>query len=291
VGVGATASLASDRPKKGEHRCHIAAASDAAITHISIVLEKGLRERVIEEEVVGTAIIYCIATTCGVATPSLHSILGPNDQLRMESAAPADWMSRLLRAEIDRITVLPDGQVVSTAPIPGCVLAGSFDPLHAGHLGLSRAAAELLGLPVSFEISAVNVDKPPLGCEPLRRRAEQFLWWANVELTRAPTFAEKSRLFPGASFVIGADTAERIVAPKYYAQSESNMIAALEQIARRGCTFLVAARANVAGQVRSLADLAIPAHFEPLFRPIPESRFRLDISSSAIRLRTQKQKL
>ena len=30
VGLGATASLASDRPKKGEHRCHIAVATQPA---------------------------------------------------------------------------------------------------------------------------------------------------------------------------------------------------------------------------------------------------------------------
>src|SRR5262249_8541076 len=36
VGLGATASLASDRPKKGEHRCHIAVATEGGIHVTSI---------------------------------------------------------------------------------------------------------------------------------------------------------------------------------------------------------------------------------------------------------------
>jgi nicotinamide mononucleotide (NMN) deamidase PncC len=287
VGVGATASLVSDRQKRGEHRCHIAAATGAGVNHISILLEKGRRDRVQEEELVGTAILHCIAMACNVESPGVAALMGANDQITFQSVESLDTVSHLFRGEVDRITVLPDGHVVANAAIPRCVLAGSFDPLHKGHVGLSRAAADILGLPVSFEISVLNVDKAPLDADTLRRRAEQFSWWANVEITRAPTFLEKSQLFPGATFVIGADTVQRIVAPKYYSESQSSMLAALEQIASRGCAFQVAARADATGQLRSLAEIAIPPSFKGLFRQIPESRFRLDLSSSNIRAQTQ----
>jgi hypothetical protein len=56
-------------------------------------------------------------------------------------------------------------------------------------------------------------------------------------------------------------------------------------MADRGCGFLVAVRVDGAGRVRSLADVAVPPKFGHLFTAIPESRFRLDFSSSEIRSR------
>ena len=87
--------------------------------------------------------------------------------------------------------------------------------------------------PLAFEISVTNVDKPPLPGRTIRHRLAQFAWKSPVELTRAPTFVEKSRLFPKTTFVIGADTAERLVAPKYYGDEELMHIA-LEEIANSG---------------------------------------------------------
>jgi len=146
-------------------------------------------------------------------------------------------------------------------------------------------AGSLLGTPVAAEISIVNVDKPPLAGETVRRRLAQFAWKSPVELTRAPTFLEKSRLFPRATFVIGADTAERLVAPKYYGDDELRMHVALEEIAVSGSSFLVAVRSDAAGRVRALSDIPVPRRYADLFTEIPEHRFRLDTSSSEIRAR------
>ena len=163
-------------------------------------------------------------------------------------------------------------------------MPGSFNPLHAGHLLLARVAEDMLHAPVAFEISVTNVDKPPLTATEVRARLAQFAGQARVELTRAPTFLEKSRLFPGATFVVGADTAERLVAARYYGD-DARMTAALQEIAEQGCRLLVAVRADAAEWVRTLVDVAVPTRFAHLFTPIPESRFRLDASSSEIRSR------
>jgi hypothetical protein len=167
------------------------------------------------------------------------------------------------------------------------VFAGSFNPLHPGHLLLARVAEEILKTPVAFEISVVNVDKPPLTAGEVRTRLAQFAGRASVELTRAPTFVDKSRLFAGATFIVGADTAERLAALRYYGGDEERKAAALGEIADRDCRFLVAVRADGEGRVHSLADVAVPPRFAHLFTPIPERRFRLDASSSEIRARSQ----
>lgn len=194
----------------------------------------------------------------------------------------SDLIDQLVAGALDRVTAWPDGTLARSSPPPRSVLPGSFNPLHDGHLLLARVAEEMTGAPVAFEISVTNVDKPPLAAGDVRARLAQFSGRARVELTRAPTFVEKSRLLPAVIFVVGADTAERLVAARYYGD-EARMIAALREMAEGGSRFLVAVRADGAGRVRSLADVAIPPAFAELFTAIPESRFRIDASSSAIR--------
>jgi nicotinamide mononucleotide (NMN) deamidase PncC len=283
IGVGATASLVSDRPKQGDHRAHIAVATDAGTEVATLVLEKGRRDRPGEEDLVSRAIVLWLARGCGVAAPSPESLLAPGETFAHRSAPPNSPIDLLLSGAIARVTALPDGQLARSAPAPSALLPGSFNPCHRGHLGLARTAAEILGADVHFELSVSNVDKPPLSAAEVRRRLAQFAWQATVELTRSPTFLEKSRLFPGATFVIGADTAERLVAPRYYGDSEAAMHAGLLEMANRRTRFLVAVRRDAAGRVHSLADAPVPPRFADLFTEIPESRFRVDVSSTDLR--------
>jgi hypothetical protein len=288
VGLGATAALVSDRPRKGEHRFHIASANAAQIAHCTCVLAKGRRDRAAEEDLVSRAIVLWLARACGVAAPSPQSLVDA-DEHYAESVAAAgaavDPIDRLLAGELDRVTVQPDGQMMLSAPQPSVLFPGSFNPMHEGHVLLARVAEELRQQPVAFEISVTNVDKPPLLGETVRRRLAQFAWKWPVELTRAPTFVEKARLFPGTTFVVGADTAERLFGPKYYGDDEARMHAALEEIASSGGSFLVAVRLDAAGRLRALADLPVPRRYADLFTEIPEHRFRVDTSSSEIRAR------
>ncbi|HWD59614.1 MAG TPA: hypothetical protein VG308_15110 [Stellaceae bacterium] len=88
VGLGATAALVSDRPRKGEHRFHIAYARAAGIAHCTCVLAKGRRDRAAEEDLVSRAIVLWLARGCGVAAPSPHSLVDA-DERYVETAAGA----------------------------------------------------------------------------------------------------------------------------------------------------------------------------------------------------------
>ena len=285
VGLGATAALVSDRPRRGEHRFHIAFANTAGIAHCTGVMAKGRRDRAAEEDLVSRAIILWLARACGLAGPSPRSLLDADEHYAEEVVAAVGMIDQLLAGELDRVTVQPDGQMMLLAPQPVVLFPGSFNPMHEGHVLLARVAEELRQQPLAFEISVTNVDKPPLASETVKQRLAQFAWKSPVELTRAPTFVEKSRLFPGTTFVVGADTAERLFGPKYYGDDEVRMHMALEEIANSGGRFLVAARIDATGRVRALNDIPVPRRYADLFTEIPVHRFRVDTSSSEIRAR------
>jgi hypothetical protein len=191
--------------------------------------------------------------------------------------------SAFLQGELTAVCVDLEGCVHADHPAPLALIPGAFNPLHEAHRGLAETGRRLVGGPSVFELSVVNVDKPSLGEPEVRRRLAQFRGQAPVWLTRAPTFADKAALFPGVVFVVGADTAARIVALRYYGGREAALADALENIRRRGCRFLVAGRVDEGGGFQRLEDLAVPAGYRDLFAAIPEDVFRLDISSTQLR--------
>jgi nicotinamide mononucleotide (NMN) deamidase PncC len=281
LGLACTATIATDRPKRGEHRCHVALWDGEQVTVTSLVLEKGARDRAGEETVVSQLMLYALGVAAGVGGVAVD--MRPGEEISITRNDVRRPLERLLDGSVDGLvaygphTMVPDGAAEGVA-----VLSGAFNPLHHGHLALARTAEARLGRPVMFEISVQNVDKPPLTAGQLRARLRQFECGRRVALTREPLFRGKSRLFPGCPFVIGYDTAARLIDPAYYGGSADAMRAALDEIRANGCRFLVAGREED-GVFRTIDDLDVPEGYDDLFEGIPEDVFRADISSTAIR--------
>jgi hypothetical protein len=200
---------------------------------------------------------------------------------------------------IGRTPILPTGTRRAIFP-------GAFNPLHDGHRDMARIGAQRLALPIEFELSIHNVDKPPLDYLEMHNRAQQFGEQETLWLTRAPTFEEKSRLFPDATFIVGADTIARIADPAYYGDSQRAMLTAIDRIAQRGGRFLVFGRttkceagctATDSGDPRlplrdkrerpemfqSLESLDLPPTLAAICDEVPEAEFRADVSSTELR--------
>jgi nicotinic acid mononucleotide adenylyltransferase/nicotinamide mononucleotide (NMN) deamidase PncC len=282
AGAACTASLATDRPKRGDHRFHVAVHTTGQTLVRSLTLTKGARDRAGEETVLDAVLLNALAEAFGL-TERVDVPLLPGEEVWDETVVATGALAALFRGEINAACVESDGRVRTGAPTPALLLPGAFNPIHAGHWGLADAAAKLTGSSAAFELSVTNVDKPPLGPGEVRRRLAQFAWRAPIWLVRAPTFVEKARLLPGATFVVGADTAERVVAQRYYHDSSEEMARAFHEIHGHGCRFLVAGRVCADGRFAELHHLNIPEAHRDLFAAIPAEAFRVDVSSTALR--------
>lgn len=287
LGVSCTAAMASGRPKRGDHRCWVAIESDTQSSVHTLTLSKGARDRADEEKLVRSVILRAIGEATGLGSGPMLELVADETVLVETEVPPAD-IAAVRNGERDCVWSLPDGSVASDAPKISGLMPGSFNPLHSGHEYLRQVAERILGGPVAFEMSIVNADKPPIDFFALEQRRRSILS-APVAITATPRFVDKVSRFPGVTFVIGFDTAVRIIDPKFYGGTEEQLAEALTSIREAGCRFLVAGRQDQGSKkdapFGSLADLTLPSGFEGLFTPIPESDFRKDISSTELRKR------
>jgi nicotinic acid mononucleotide adenylyltransferase/nicotinamide mononucleotide (NMN) deamidase PncC len=286
VGVGFTGSLATDRVKRGERRIHLAAqTADCTEVH-TVHLDESTPTRIADEACSESMLLRLIAHACGV---ELASVASDNIRGSQDVELAGRERSELLLGT-RRLAVLEAESAVCSSrdrsiqfPV---VFPGAFNPPHVGHLRMAAIAEARLGRPAAWELSIANVDKPPLDFIAMRERVAALRTEDDarpIALTRAATFREKAELFPGAVFVVGADTIERVAEPRYYGGDATLRDAALAEIARLGCRFLVFGREVINGKFMTLGDLNLPVELHRICDEVPPVEFREDVSSTALR--------
>jgi len=344
LGIAATCALASEPPKRGEHRAYIAAADGSGARVAAVRLAKGVRRRWQEDGVVSKVLLQVFAQAAGAeltgfdsglkldpnssgsgstkASASAQALAGDSQQQQQQqppstpsnqqlpgaptaTAAPSssghyDELSQHSTERIEeplqellsgraRCVEFSGGRVYIDAPRSNRVyLPGSFNPLHDGHRRLLAAACRAAGRGAEegcFELSVGNADKVGfllagwgwllagvffgwVGCgcvlcvgvncelatvcagidassqipnhpshphphlnlpritqgmlpfQDVLLRVQQFIdAGAPVVVTSATLYVHKAALFPRSVFVVGHDTAVRLVMPKYYGDS------------------------------------------------------------------------
>lgn len=284
VGIGVTASLVSNVPKRGEHRIHMGLQTANETATLSLTLDKGTRNREQEEHLASRLILLALADACGVKNQDARDALAGHlhadevIQHRSQKAEP-EW-TQLLLGQVPYVV-----QSSNSEKTPRVIFPGAFNPLHEGHREMAHLAERRLGNEVYYEISITNVDKPPLEFIEIQNRLDGIKQgdasW-ELLLTTAPTFREKAKLFPGATFLVGIDTLVRIGDPRYYDNDQRLRDEAIAEIAKAGCRFLVFGRV-VEGNFRGLEDAKLPGELVALCDDVPEGEFRADVCSSELR--------
>ena len=158
------------------------------------------------------------------------------------------------------------------------ILSGSFNPLHEGHIELLKASSKEFKKNPLYEISIKNVDKSKINFNDLINRINQFKSLGKLVVTNSAKFEEKSNIFKKSIFVIGYDTALRLVDDKYY---DDDFRKSLKIIEKNNCSFLVSGR--FINKKYKKPNYINFEEYDYLFNILSEEKFRIDISSTELR--------
>tara|TARA_B100001167_G_scaffold99260_1_gene60518 strand:- start:161 stop:547 length:387 start_codon:yes stop_codon:yes gene_type:complete len=128
----------------------------------------------------------------------------------------------------------------------------------------------------------MNVDKPSLSIDELLLRIPNFSSDEKIIITNSSKFIDKVKIFPNTCFVVGYDTAVRILDESYLSDNET-LDEFLNMVSSRNCFFIVAGRVDENGKFNNLKSDQIKEKYRSLFMIIGEEDFRSDISSTDIR--------
>ena len=260
-GLACTASLATDRIKRGAHRAHLALQTSSA-TYVLDLRFSDTRD--VEEALVVDALWSLAGVLSGDAPPQNTDVAFGEQR----------WQAVVTDERVAVSTSDHDGQLL---------VPGSFNPMHHGHHRLAKLAEQRTGLSAALELSIANVDKPMLDYHSIEDRLTSVRQTMDIPvwITRLPTFVDKAAHFRGATFAIGCDTLVRIDQSRYYGSPDLRD-AALAQLAEYGARFLVFGRTDDE-RFATLESVRISDRLRALCIGVSEEDFRVDVSSSQIR--------
>lgn len=285
VGIGITAAVASSRLPRGDHRAQIVVITKDNVIHEEVRLPKseGREAREYHDALIASAAMRLLKKALTEKAPFK---MEEGDVLHLDVSEQA--LDRFYEYPIFHIN--GTRQKASAPRGREVYLPATLNPIHEGHRTMCRVAEELLSpttgrIKARYLVSSVSPHKGRLSVQDMllkagMLRAERWVPSADesrmVEFTHdEPLFLDKAKKRPGSTFLIGADTMERFLDPKW-GPSTTDLLVELKNLDTK---FLVMPRL-IDGVVKGCRDIDVPWPHGNLFEPLPG---RVDISSTELR--------
>ena len=268
VGVGLTASVASEREHRGDHRCFICVITNDKVHVSRATLEKG----------VGAAKRAEDGTCCDIL--AMHLL-----QMALGSGHPDDSSELAMQRFLLRPYFTATGKrlVAPRGDAKFALMSGAFNPPHDGHLEMQEQMWRKFNMPVMYEITANPPHKGALSVQDLLQRAKALRGNDALFTWSKPTYLDKARAYPGHSIVMGADAFLRMLDPKW----GLNIDEMINEFYNLGTHFYVGGR-TVNGRYMTIENIMDEANLKTntgwkLWHLIHKLHIKSDTSSTEIR--------
>ena len=208
VGLGLTASVASEKIHRGDHRLFVCVMTDdkVVVDHFTLVKGVGAEKRKLDGDLCDIVAVDVLGYTLGVDLLDLPFTLKHELHDGTRLAKERFWQRPYFSATGQRGTNF-EGRFA--------IMPGAFNPPHEGHFGAAKASLEEYNYPVVFETTATPPHKEGLSVQELLKRAKLLHGHDRIFTKELPYYIDKARAFPGSPFVLGADAMVRMLDPKW----------------------------------------------------------------------------
>ena len=236
VGLGITASVASEKIHHGDHHIFGCIITKDKVLSFTKVLSKGTgsAQRFVDGQVANNVGAILLSEAFNSMVFACEDVT----QLATERFFMRPFFTTNGRRE-------PHFVKSSRSAL----MAGAFNPPHEGHFGMAQNL-EKEGGRVVFSITVDPPHKAPLSVQEMLKRAKLLQGRDRLFSQGDPMYLDKARRFPNVPIIMGADAALRMLDPKWGLDIEE-MLNEFDQL---GTTFLIAERV-VDGELKTVEDV------------------------------------
>ena len=280
VGLGLTASVASEKIHKGDHRIYATIITDDRVHSFETVLKKGSGAviRKLDGSIADDLAFFMLVDALGVSpfNSECTAIDFRTYKDNTELARSRFFERPYFSANGKRSAQLPNSK-------HWALMSGAYNPPHEGHFGIANQVWEDFAHKTVFEITAEPPHKDGLSIQEMLKRAKSLKGYDALFTRKEPFYLDKARKFPGMPLVMGADAMLRMLDPKW----GLNIIEMFKEFKRLGTKLYVSGR-SVNGERTSNEDIleTVSSELAPLYVELTETiNGHWDFSSTEIRNR------
>lgn len=211
VGIGLTASVASEKIHRGEHRIFATIITEDVVRTAQFALEKdaGSAARLHDGEMCNDMGWFLMIDSLAINETEFTHPDHPYQYHDTSALAKVRFFERpFFAANGKRLANMPCNKHIALMP-------GAYNPLHEGHLGTAQNVMDEYGRTVVYEVTAEPPHKEGLSVQLLLQRAKLLQGYDRLFTRKEPFYLDKARAFPGIPLVLGADAMVRMLDPKW----------------------------------------------------------------------------